>query len=56
MKNVIQKTITVLLNLTLAASLLAGCGKTSAPAATEAKASAVGDNRQYHAGLPGGQG
>ena len=37
MKNVIKKTITVLLSLTLAASLLAGCGKTSAPAATEAK-------------------
>ena len=37
MKNVIQKTITVLLSLTLATSLLAGCGKTSAPAAAEAK-------------------
>ena len=36
MKNVIKKTITVLLSLTLAASLLAGCGGSAEPAATEA--------------------
>ena len=43
MKNVIKKTITVLLSLTLAASLLAGCGGSAAPAATEAKTVATAE-------------